>query len=376
MSVLSIGGLMKKHVKKILLGVGAIMVVLILVAVSYVIYVVASYSRIENNLVLTAHNNQSAELSMDTEYEILTYNIGFGAYSKEYSFFLDKGVMQDGKKVAGKYGKGINKEDVLHNTNGAIGIMNNLNYDFILAQEVDEDGDRSYHVNQLEMIKNTLSDYGSVYAKNFHSAHLYYPFNDPHGKTDSAGIVTMSKYRVASAARYSLPISDGLSKFFDLDRCFSVSRLPLGEKEFVLINVHLSAYDEGGKIRAQQLKMLCDFLKKEYDKGNYVLAGGDFNHDICNSAGTFETQQKEPDWLAKLSGEELPQGFSFAVADNKDTVPTCRSSDISYEKGVNYTVIIDGFIVSDNIEIVSVENQDTDFIFSDHNPVHMKFIFR
>ena len=45
-----------------------------------------------------------------------------------------------------------------------------------------------------------------------------------------------------------------------------------------------------------------------------------------------------------------------------------------YEKGVNYTVIVDGFIVSDNIQVKAVYNQDTQFAYSDHNPVYMKFV--
>ena len=41
-----------------------------------------------------------------------------------------------------------------------------------------------------------------------------------------------------------------ITKFTDLDRCFLISRLGLDNgKELVLINVHLSAYDQGGTIR-------------------------------------------------------------------------------------------------------------------------------
>lgn len=54
---------------------------------------------------------------------------------------------------------------------------------------------------------------------------------------------------------------------------------------------------------------------------------------------------------------------------------TCRSSDMPYQKGVNYTVILDGFIVSDNVEAVA-ENMDTDFTYSDHNPVKMTFTLK
>ena len=53
--------------------------------------------------------------------------------------------------------------------------------------------------------------------------------------------------------------------------------------------------------------------------------------------------------------------------------PTCRSAEMAYTEGVNYTVVIDGFLVSNNVQIDSIQNIDTDFLYSDHNPVEMKF---
>ena len=38
--------------------------------------------------------------------------------------------------------------------------------------------------------------------------------------------------------------------------------------------------------------------------------------------------------------------------------------------------MIDGFIVSDNIEIINCETLDYGFKYSDHNPVLMKFKLR
>ena len=49
----------------------------------------------------------------------MTYNAGFGAYSPEYSFFMDTGVMADsGKQVTGKYAKGMDKADVRKTSTG------------------------------------------------------------------------------------------------------------------------------------------------------------------------------------------------------------------------------------------------------------------
>ena len=59
-------------------------------------------------------------------------------------------------------------------------------------------------------------------------------------------------------------------------------------------------------------------------------------------------------------------------ASNSTEVPTCRTADIPYTKGVNYTSVLDGFIVSDNVT-ATAENIDADFMYSDHNPVKLTF---
>ena len=347
-------------------------VVVIILVAGYVAYVAIQYYRIEDNFSLEINNNQSERVAVGQNYTITTYNIGFGAYTQDFSFFMDSGEMLDGTKVTGQNSKAKDKDTVLTNTNGAIAAIKAQNVDFAFFQEVDRDGDRSRHVNQFEMITNGFSDFSGVYAQNFHSAYLFYPFNDPHGKTD-AGLVTLSSKYAESSVRRSFPVDNSFfNKFFDLDRCFSITYLPIenSEKMLCLVNIHMSAYDEGGLIRQQQLKMINDVLSAEVKKGNYVVAGGDFNHDIANSVDLFETQQKKPEWVYELSDENLADGLRFVSASN---APTCRSTDMPYEKGVNYSVVLDGFIVSDNVEAIEVANIDTDFAFSDHNPAKMTF---
>lgn len=364
---------MKKSIKNTILIVCLIVATLFLIAGIYCLYVVFQYSRIEDNTELTTDNNQQTIVNSDREYTIATYNIGFGAYGQEFSFFMDKGVMEDGREVVGKYGKSISKEKTLENTLGAIEVLRNLDSDIILLQEVDLVSSRTRGINQGNLIKENFSQYSYTYSSNFHTAYLFYPFHDPHGKTE-AGLVTLSKLKIVDSTRRSYPVPAGFSKFFDLDRCFTIHRLPVDNgKELVVINSHMSAYDEGGKIREEQLQLLCSVMEDEYKKGNYVIVGGDFNHILGEElVNIFPTKQQIPQWIAVLSESLLPQGFSLAKADNHNEVPTCRAADIPWEKGVNYTAIVDGFIISDNIEWEST-NIETDFMWSDHQPVLMKF---
>ena len=364
-------------VKKIFVSLAIILSVLVLLVGGYLGYVMLQYYRIDDVTSLNIDKNSNKEVvSLNETYSITTYNIGFGAYNHDYSFFMDEGYMEDGTYVNGKYAKAQSEEIVKENTNGTINTIKGLNADFMFFQEVDKAATRSYNINQYKMIMDSFSNYSSVYASNFHSAYLLYPFNDPIGQTE-AGIVTLSSYKIQEAKRYKLPIDESFpTKFFDLDRCFMVARYKVdNDKELVLINVHLSAYDEGGVYRKKQLELLNKILKEEYEKGNYVIAGGDFNHDIANSLNAFKTGQKVPEWVYVLNEEDLTSGYKFATAKN---IPTCRSTDMPYIKDVNYSVVLDGFIVSDNITVNSVNNIAQDdgelFLYSDHNPVKMSFV--
>ncbi len=358
----------------VLRGIIIIFLALILVVGGYVIYLQSNYYRIEDHAVLEVENNGENVLKTGDTYSVVTYNIGFGAYGPDYSFFMDTGEMKDGTKTSGKYGKAMSLESVETHTEGALGVIEDLDADFYLLQEVDVDADRSYHVNQKDFIKTAMAGYASVFANNFHSAYLFYPFNDPHGAVQ-AGLLNFSRYQISEAERRSYPVDNSfITKFTDLDRCFAQMRLPVeGGQELVLINSHMSAYDEGGTIRAQQLELLNSVMSEEYAKGNYVIVGGDFNHAMGEAvAEGFPSEQKFPAWVAVLTEDDLADGVRIVRAENELEVPTCRGADIVYTKGVNYTTVVDGFLVTDNVR-ATAENVDTDFAYSDHNPVKLQF---
>lgn len=372
----------KKAVKITAISLAALVGAFLFIVIVYVIYVAAQYYRIEDGLSLEVENAREERVAIGKDYTLVSYNLGFGAYSPEYSFFMDTGEMKSGEKVAGKYAKGMSREDVEKNVSGQTEFAKNAGADFYFFQEADEKADRSYKIDMLERMRGALPEYSSVYAENFHTAKLIYPFNDPIGATN-AGIVTFSRYRIESAVRRSFPITTSfIDKLFDLDRCFSVQYLPVegSDKFLALVNLHMSAYDEGGTIRAEQLKMLNAVLAEERAKGNYVVAGGDFNH--CLIADQFESdeaalaafagEQVVPDWVKNsvLHEAELAEGFKISA--NKEKA-TCRGADIPYTAGVNYETVVDGFLYSDNVEVIAEETVGGSYEFSDHNPVKLTF---
>lgn len=348
---------------KILLSIVGVFVLIVLV---YVAYVFLSYSRIDDKQPLEVERKAAvSQLETEKSYTALTYNIGFGAYTPDFTFFMDGGTQSWANS----------KESVINCTNGVAKVANEQEPDIILYQEVDTDSTRSYHVNEAKMLKDSFDKFDNVFAVNYHSAFLMYPLLQPHGASNS-GLLTLSGIEIESSMRRSFPIATSFKKILDLDRCYSVSRMKvLNGKELVVYNVHASAYGVDKQIQHDQFTMLLGDMKDEYDKGNYVLCGGDFNHDFTlDSKYKLNKQVTEAQaWAAKFPDDLLPSGIVKQTNyTNGKLIPTTRNCDIPYGED-SFVVILDGFITSDNIEVTRLENIDTGFKYTDHNPVVMEF---
>ena len=222
----------------------------------------------------------------------------------------------------------------------------------------------------------TGCEFDEVFAQNYDSPYLFYPLIQPHGANQS-GIVTLSRHPIASAARRELPVESGFMKLLDLDRCYSVSRIPTASgKELVLYNLHLSAYTSDGAIATEQLELLCADMLAECEAGNYCVAGGDFNKDLLgNSPEIFGVAAGENDtWAQPIPEGTIPSGLTL-VAPFDETAPTasCRTASEPYSIETTFRLTVDGFLVSDNVEVVDSAVLDAGLLYSDHNPVWMDF---
>lgn len=341
------------------------MATIILVVLSYLLYVVLSYHRVGDNLTLEIEGDAENIASVNTEISLLTYNIGFGAYSADYSFFMD----------GGEHSRALSKEAVLDNINGVMDVIASENCDLILLQEVDTDGTRSYHVNQKNLISEKYPRFDQVFAENYDSPYFLYPIHEPIGANKS-GILTLSRFNINSSIRRSLPVENSLSKYFDLDRAYSVSFIKTDNgKKLVIYNVHLSAYTSDGTIADDQLKMLSEDMQAQYEKGNYIIVAGDFNKDLLgDSSKYFKRSEGEYNWAAALNNNLLPQGIKSYSGTN---APSCRNAEAPFKgDGTDFVLSVDGALVSENIEVISCETVDTSFAYSDHNPVKLKFVLK
>ena len=288
---------------------------------------------------------------------LLSWNIGYAGLGAESDFFMD----------GGENSMSADKDTVKRYLSGIAGQIMLGDYDLVILQEVDTNSKRTYSIDETPF----LSIGQSVHALNYSCPFVPIPV-PPIGKVHS-GLMTTSEYQMDSAVRVALPcpFSWPLSTA-NLKRCLLVTRLPIqgSARELVLVNLHLEAYDDGaGKIA--QTEQLMGLLEEEYRKGNYVIAGGDFNQSFPGSLERYPILDPELWTPGVLEDDALPEGFSY-VYDVSN--PSCRLLNQPYDPGDAENTqhyVIDGYIVSPNVTVNTVETLDLSFENSDHNPVSL-----
>ena len=334
-------------------------VILMAVVVFFAVLTVKEYNPPEREDLLAEGEGDRTFAPGDT-LTLLTWNIGYGALGDNADFFMDGG-------------KGVRTADrarVQENVAGIASQLLVLNPDIIFLQEVDFASDRSYKMDQAAYFASTFPEDSAVTATNYQVLFVPYPI-PPIGAVNS-GLQTLSRAGISAAERIQLPCPFSWPvRLGNLKRCLLVTRIPLAgtEKELVAVNLHLEAYDSGeGKVA--QTAMLTDFLRAEADKGNYVIAGGDFNQIFTSIENPWPVYENK--WLpGEIDTASLGEGFT-PLMDAR--VPTCRSLDqplLGADQSKFQFYVIDGFIVSDNVRVESLETLDRRFVNTDHNPVKL-----
>ncbi len=302
--------------------------------------------------------------SAGRELTCLTWNIGYAGLGRSENFFYDGGTMTRPPKE--KLLK--NLEGILHT------LVTHDTVDFIFIQEVDTDSKRSYRTDEVAAISEALPSFLPAFALNYDVRVVPVPVFEPMGKVTS-GIMTLCRWKPLSADRYQYQVNFAWPKRLGmLKRCFLAERFPLDNgKELIMVNLHNSAFDVTGRLRSGEMKQLQEFLEAEYDRGNYVVAGGDWNSNPTGfSAERVTTGDKVHDSPPPVSPDFIP-GWHFA---SDPDLPSNRDVDMAYVRGTTGTTIIDFFVTSPNIEVRKVKTLDAGFAFSDHNPVLLTFLLK
>ena len=303
-----------------------------------------------------AENVNPTIIADSAELNLFIWNIGYCGLNKEMDFFYS-----GGKQVYPE------KDVVFANIQGVKTQVKSVQpVDFMMFQEVDKSSLRSYFTNQVDTLSNMFENYSSTFAKNYDVAFVPMPLSNPMGSVKS-GLLTLSKYSPISSVRYSFEGNFIWPKaLFMLDRCYMVNRYKLSNgKQLLMINTHNSAYDTGG-LRKAQMVQIREFIEKEYEQGNYIIVGGDWNQCAPSFKNNFSKDKM--DFESKLDIEEgfMPTDWTWFY-DNRE--PTNRRNRIDYQQGKTLTTVIDFFLLSPNIEAKSIQNISNGFTYSDHQPV-------
>ena len=345
-------------IRRIVDGFLAILLILVLLLAAGIAYLSVTEYKPAEVETMAIEGKGTRSLSVGDSLTVLSWNIGYGALGDNADFFMEGGEMVTTADEA----------RVKENLKGIAKGIGDVSPDITMLQEVDSDSVRSHHIDETAYLDGLWSDDITTEAL-YHSGFVPYPV--PPIGTVHMNLQTLSKYPASEATRIQLPVPFKWPvRTANLKRCLLVTRIPLkdSDKELVVVNLHLEAYDSG-EGKAEQTKMLRNLLETEYKKGNYVLAAGDFNQSFSNVDMT-NYQIREGVWApGVLDVSEFSDDFVLKM-DN--TTPTCRGLDQPYagvdEKSVQY-YMVDGFIVSKNLKVDSLKTQDYGFRNTDHNPV-------
>jgi hypothetical protein len=283
--------------------------------------------------------------------ELLTWNIGYAGLGSDADFVADGGRHLRTKK----------RSTVDRNVAAITELLQAEQPDAVLAQELARAGYLTHGVDVLEQVREALDGYELAFAPTVHVAAL------PLVGGLELGQGTFAIGGLSSAKRHALPSPTALPGITFQNFHVLETRLQAAGDgpDWVLYNVHLPAFD-GGALRRQQLVDVLELLMAEYGRGSYVIAGGDWNLRLADTAFPYTTAEKSKSWVRDLPSELTPAGWSWAVDASS---PTNRTLEQRYRPGINYTSVIDGFLVSPNVDVLDVTTLDLGFANSDHNPV-------
>ena len=304
------------------------------------------------------HAAPSNERGQDTQsapadLSISTWNLGYAGLGADSDFKTDGGThyLPPSRKVVDR-----NLRDILETASG-------LQTDVQFFQEVANNSPLSYGRNLTANLRTTL-------AREFF---WFKPEISPrllatrHGTAIATNLPVSDTQNIAIIGEES-PMFGLINRHYALQ----VVRIPAKDArgDWVLINIHLSAFDDGGKLRRAQIDAVFDYAQTQYAKGARVVIGGDWNMELTPSTFPHQTADEHLFWIHPFPTAQLPDGWHIAI---DRALPTVRTMHKPYVAGENYVTIIDGFITSPNVKVISVQTTDTGFQMSDHMPVIATF---
>jgi endonuclease/exonuclease/phosphatase family metal-dependent hydrolase len=283
---------------------------------------------------------------------VVTWNLGYAGLGHESDFRADGGKML----------RVPSRAAALENSRRISEKIAAFDADVILLQEMAGRSPFNRGVDMRAHVRKTIEGGWFAYSREIEPRWAPGPIRPRHGKA------VLSRYLPVISELNSLS-GDGETFFGLLARNYNIQTLVYGDPDGVpwaLLNIHLAAFDEGGKARFRQLSEVLEVGEALYQRGYHVVIGGDWNLRLTQTEFPSTTQEEYLFWIHDFPKELLPDGWRLTFDPG---TPTVRTNERPYKRGENYTTIIDGFLLSPNVSAISAHTEDLDFQNSDHQPV-------
>ncbi len=286
------------------------------------------------------------------EISILSWNISHASFGKE----KDSGFEDT-------YQTRPSLETYQKNLNTILRTISDYDFsDFILLQDVDVFSKRSYFINQKNLIAEYLPDFSLSFSKNQDVQFIISPLYNPIGRIKS-GLLTLSKVNPFESSRIAIKsINCFPKKLWTPDPCFMLNRYPLENgKNLIIINIQ-NFINADAMYNIENAKKLIHIAVNEFNKGNFVIIGGDWNINPTElKSNNRKSVYKTYDQKNNITGDFFPEDWACIY----DTLKPTKS-----EKLKNYNIVIsDYFVISPNINVQNIRKIDLDFENLSHNPV-------
>ncbi|MDR0414980.1 MAG: hypothetical protein LBH84_06160 [Prevotellaceae bacterium] len=335
--------------------VAGIAALLLLALLFFVVATILAYRPAPQEVI---YSKLQPRRCLPNKISITSWNIGYCGLGKAADFFFD-----GGEQVRSSM------QDVLKNLEHIRSFLQADTATFLLLQEVDVNSKRSYGINERDSIADSRHSQ-HFFAYNYKAWFVPIPVFHPIGRVAS-GLATFGRCAPYHVMRYAYPNSTPYPQsIFLLKRCFLVCRYTTQNgRDLTLINTHNSAYDSGRQ-RADEMEMLRDFAVEEYESGNYVIVGGDWNQTPPGYENQAGTKQYTPH---AIDADLFPKGWQWVYDRAAETM---RFTNRPYVEGESLTSVVDFFLVSPNVTVVSATVNSLGFEHSDHNPVTATFVLK
>lgn len=316
--------------------------------------------------ILIANYFQSSAISVDErpgitvrpsgdECAVLTWNVGYAGLGKDADFIADGGT----------HIRSASKSQVEANLAAVRRVLSSVDADVVLIQEAAGPGFMTRGVDVVGGLRSQLQGYRSAFSADVTTRFL------PGWLSLRHGLVTFTRIEASPTAIASLPEEPSrMGGILPRRYHLQITRTTLGGHPLAILNVHLAAFDERAETRRRQVDAVFRYATEEFRKGSAVILGGDWNLLLTETRFPSTTEARFLTWVHPFPREAIPAGWTIA-ADSAN--PTVRTNERPYRAGENYTAVIDGFIVSPNVETIAVAGRDLGFEATDHQPVLGRF---